>query len=128
MNVRDSLLEKFFRPLAGMVSTMKEYAIFIACFSPPYGDCTDDIAEVEQLAQLSPPYGDCTGCVLLLRTKQELSPPYGDCTLNISQNTAKLKSWMARKYSLYYNDVFFALKRTDTNSFGLPCARGSFMI
>lgn len=39
---------------------MKEYAIFIACFSPPYGDCTDDIAEVEQLAQLSPPYGDCT--------------------------------------------------------------------
>ena len=77
-------------------------------FSPPYGDCTDDIAEVEQLAQLS--------------------PPYGDCTLNISQNTAKLKSWMARKYSLYYNDVFFALKRTDTNSFGLPCARGSFMI
>lgn len=63
---------------------MKEYAIFIACFSPPYGDCTDDIAEVEQLAQLS--------------------PPYGDCTLNISQNTAKLKSWMARKYSLYYND------------------------
>lgn len=40
---------------------MKEYAIFIACFSPPYGDCTDDIAEVEQLAQLSPPYGDCTG-------------------------------------------------------------------
>ena len=107
---------------------MKEYAIFIACFSPPYGDCTDDIAEVEQLAQLSPPYGDCTGCVLLLRTKQELSPPYGDCTLNISQNTAKLKSWMARKYSLYYNDVFFALKRTDTNSFGLPCARGSFMI
>lgn len=81
MNVRDSLLEKFFRPLAGMVSTMKEYAIFIACFSPPYGDCTDDIAEVEQLAQLS--------------------PPYGDCTLNISQNTAKLKSRMARKYSLY---------------------------
>ena len=32
-------------------------------------------------------------------------PPYGDCTLNISQNTAKLKSRMARKYSLYYNDV-----------------------
>lgn len=33
------------------------------------------------------------------------SPPYGDGTLNISQNTAKLKSRMARKYSLYYNDV-----------------------
>lgn len=33
------------------------------------------------------------------------SPPYGDCILNISQNTAKLKSRMARKYSLYYNDV-----------------------
>lgn len=25
----------------------------------------------------------------------QLSPPYGDCTLNISQNTAKLKSRMA---------------------------------
>ena len=124
MNVRDSLLEKFFRPLAGMVSTMKEYAIFIACFSPPYGDCTDDIAEVEQLAQLSPPYGDCTitscpgrfgrqlsppygDCTMIIVSVGKthgLSPPYGDCTLNISQNTAKLKSWMARKYSLYYND------------------------
>ena len=35
----------------------------------------------------------------------QLSPPYGDCTLNISQNTAKLKGRMARKYLLYYNDV-----------------------
>lgn len=83
---------------------MKEYAIFIACFSPPYGDCTDDIAEVEQLAQLSPPYGDCTMIIVSVGKTHGLSPPYGDCTLNISQNTAKLKSWMARKYSLYYND------------------------
>ena len=83
---------------------MKEYAIFIACFSPPYGDCTDDIAEVEQLAQLSPPYGDCTMSLNENSFLKRLSPPYGDCTLNISQNTAKLKSWMARKYSLYYND------------------------
>ena len=80
---------------------MKEYAIFIACFSPPYGDCTDDIAEVEQLAQLSPPYGDCTGETASQKPPGRLSPPYGDCTLNISQNTAKLKSRMARKYSLY---------------------------
>ena len=33
------------------------------------------------------------------------SPPYGDGTINISQNTEKLKSRMAGKYSLYYNDV-----------------------
>ena len=64
---------------------MKEYAIFIACFSPPYGDCTDIIKQCYEMKQLS--------------------PPYGECTLNISQNTAKLKSRMARKYSLYYNDV-----------------------
>ena len=34
------------------------------------------------------------------------SSPYGDDILNISQNTAKLKSRMTRKYSLYYNDAF----------------------
>mgnify|MGYP000051898394 CR=1 FL=1 len=44
--------------------------------------------------------------MLCLKTiNKGFSPPYGDCTLNISQNTAKLKSRMARKYSLYYNDV-----------------------
>lgn len=78
--------------------------------------------------KFSPPYGDGTYTPNGNKLPLLFSPPYGDCTLNISQNTAKLKSWMARKYSLYYNDVFFALKRTDTNSFGLPCARGSFMI
>ena len=85
MNVRDSLLEKFFRLLAGMVSTMKEYAIFIACFSPPYGDCT----AIENAIPM----------------EWVFSPPCGDSTLNISQNTAKLKGRMARKHSLYYNDV-----------------------
>lgn len=108
VNAQEKYYLSRFRPLTGMVLSSRIYKRSPVQFSPPYGDCTDDIAEVEQLAQLS--------------------PPYGDCTLNISQNTAKLKSWMARKYSLYYNDVFFALKRTDTNSFGLPCARGSFMI
>ena len=97
-------------------------------FSPPYGDCTDLHKLVEIIGAFSPPYGDCTDDIAEVEQLAQLSPPYGDCTLNISQNTAKLKSWMARKYSLYYNDVFFALKRTDTNSFGLPCARGSFMI
>ena len=53
----------------------------------------------------SPPYGDGT---VIPQSNQNVflfSPPYGDGTLNISQNTAKLKSRMARKYSLYYNDV-----------------------
>lgn len=185
MNVRDSLLEKFFRPLAGMVSTMKEYAIFIACFSPPYGDSTElvqhesvrsvvfaplwglyrSVARQLQgyfviapygdgtmlsiidkaypvfsspygdcirmttpkypVMELSPPYGDCTSKEQIIITPEVFSPPYGDCTaienaipmewvfsppcgdstLNISQNTAKLKGRMARKHSLYYNDV-----------------------
>ena len=53
----------------------------------------------------SPPYGDGTEAIAGIRTAERFSPPYGDGTLNISQNTAKLKSRMARKYSLYYNDV-----------------------
>ena len=57
----------------------------IEMFSPPYGDGTEEDMTPDEFA--------------------EFSPPYGNCTLNISQNTAKLKSWMARKYSLYYNDV-----------------------
>lgn len=54
-------------------------------FSPPYGECTEQDERKTALAMFS--------------------PPYGDCTLNISQNTAKLKSRMAGKYSLYCNDV-----------------------
>ena len=55
--------------------------------------------------EFSPPYGDCTVDEIEVFRNGMFSPPYGDCTLNISQNTAKLKSRMARKYSLYYNDV-----------------------
>lgn len=54
-------------------------------------------------------YRPLTGIVRMQKRLRSLRscyrPPYGDCTLNISQNTAKLKSRMARKYSLYYNDV-----------------------
>lgn len=53
----------------------------------------------------SPPYGDGTFIAKMFYDAMRFSPPYGDGTLNISQNTAKLKSRMARKYSLYYNDV-----------------------
>lgn len=53
----------------------------------------------------SPPYGDCTARLDAALVIEGFSPPYGDCTLNISQNTAKLKSRMAGKYSLYCNDV-----------------------
>ena len=94
-------------------------------FLPPYGDCirmTTPKYPVMELSSpygdgilssrfagcfyaFSPPYGDCTSRGRYYANEFELSPPYGDCTLNISQNTAKLKSRMARKYSLYYNDV-----------------------
>lgn len=60
----------------------------------------------DEFAEFSPPCGDRTFVDELAEVKTKFSPPYGDCTLNISQNTAKLKSRMARKYSLYYNDVF----------------------
>lgn len=70
-------------------------------FSPPYGDSTMDKMTIYESARLSPPYGDCTINDLSRRSGVSLSPPCGDGILNISQNTAKLKSWMARKYSLY---------------------------
>ena len=97
-------------------------------FSSPCGDCTLFDKDTKKLELFSPPYGDCTTMKKKTMKKIAFSPPYGDCTLNISQNTAKLKSRMARKYSLYCNDVLFALKRTVINSFSLPCARGSFMV
>lgn len=56
-------------------------------------------------SKFSSPYGDCTYVKEWGNCKELFSPPYGDCTLNISQNTAKLKSRMAGKCSLYYNDV-----------------------
>lgn len=74
-------------------------------FSPPYGDCTARLDAALVIEGFSPPYGDCTRAFDDNCNSCMFSPPYGDCTLNISQNTAKLKSRMARKYSLYYNDV-----------------------
>ena len=74
-------------------------------FSPPYGDGTSLLPSHFALRLFSPPYGDGTETGHYILMESLFSPPYGDCTLNISQNTAKLKSRMARKYSLYYNDV-----------------------
>ena len=73
--------------------------------SPPYGDCTYLGEYASEQISFSPPYGDCTKTSGKSAWRATFSPPYGDCILNISQNTAKLKSRMARKYSLYYNDV-----------------------
>lgn len=70
---------------------------------PPCGDGIEWKLKYIAAFKLSPPYGDCT--TTAFDEVLEFSPPYGDCTLNISQNTAKLKSRMARKYSLYCNDV-----------------------
>ena len=75
-------------------------------FSPPYGDGTKISAFLLEAVQFSLPYGDCTDKRRKCYEVHLFSPPCGDRTLNISQNTAKLKSRMARKYSLYYNDVF----------------------
>lgn len=74
-------------------------------FSPPYGECTARLDAALVIEGFSPPYGDCTRAFDDNCNSCMFSPPYGDCTLNISQNTAKLKSRMAGKYSLYCNDV-----------------------
>ena len=76
-----------------------------ASLSPPSGDCTTQSSNALIAKSFSPPYGDGTGTLDFWHYADKFSSPYGDCTLNISQNTAKLKSRMARKYSLYYNDV-----------------------
>lgn len=70
-------------------------------FSPPYGDGINDVIALANAGLLSPPYGDGIEIMVYLSGYMELSPPYEDAILNISQNTAKLKSRMARKYSLY---------------------------
>lgn len=74
-------------------------------FSPPYGDCTSSSLIMDGILLFSSPYGDCTRRERELKKMIKFSPPCGDRTLNISQNTAKLKSRVARKYSLYHNDV-----------------------
>lgn len=98
--------------------------------SPPYGDCTEAWHDSYKAILLSLPHGDDTMDFYYWGIVNLFSPPYGDgiywdmsngniymfsppcgeCTLNISQNTAKLKSRMARKYSLYCNDVFLRCK------------------
>lgn len=70
-------------------------------FSPPYGDGIESYACAEAEFTFSPPYGDYTKSRENLSKEVVFSPPYGEGILNISQNTAKLKSRMARKYSLY---------------------------
>lgn len=74
-------------------------------FSPPYGDSIIYLLTNPHTNMFSPPCGDCTAKDVKDANADMFSPPYGDCTINISQNTAKLKSRMARKYSLCYNDV-----------------------
>ncbi len=84
---------------------MPMYSVPGLMFSPPYGDGTFIAKMFYDAMRFSPPYGDGTSTKKFLKSSAVFSPPYGDGTLNISQNTAKLKSRMARKYSLYYNDV-----------------------
>lgn len=74
-----------YRPLTGIVRMQKRLRSLRSCYRPLTGIVPIDIGPI---------HGELG-----------YRPPYGDCTLNISQNTAKLKSRMARKYSLYYNDV-----------------------
>ena len=84
---------------------MPMYSVPGLMFSPPYGDGTFIAKMFYDAMRFSPPYGDGTALSVSSFAGITFSPPYGDGTLNISQNTAKLKSRMARKYSLYYNDV-----------------------
>lgn len=73
------------RPLTGMVFTRSWTTVTVICFRP----LTGMVFRPQDIYTIA----------------NRFSPPYGDGILNISQNTAKLKSRMARKYSLYYNDV-----------------------
>lgn len=84
---------------------MKMNDLTVLQFSPPYGDSIIYLLTNPHTNMFSPPYGDGIQYFNLVNMWVAFSPPYGDCTLNISQNTAKLKSRMARKYSLYYNDA-----------------------
>ena len=93
-----------FSPPCGDCTQMQVVMIPSRKFPPPYGDCTFSCILFFFCFLFSPPYGDCTA-IYTEALEEAFSPPCGDCTLNISQNTAKLKSRMARKYSLYYNDV-----------------------
>ena len=120
-----------FSPPYGDCTGLHNYIFGKYQLSPPYGDCTQKqrYRRIKQwvIAPLRGLYGCKKGCVRCAVVIAPLTgivpidigpihgelgyrPPYGDCTLNISQNTAKLKSRMARKYSLYYNDVLLRWK------------------
>lgn len=103
MNVKN--MEVGLSPPYGDCTDIDEQLVRDMGFSPPYGDCTKSCWKKLSLDEFSPPYGDCTKYKVGQKVRIRFSPPCGDCTLNISQNTAKLKSRMARKYSLYYNNV-----------------------
>lgn len=94
-----------FSPPYGDGTKISAFLLEAVQFSLPYGDCTDKRRKCYEVHLFSPPCGDGTEEDMTPDEFAEFSPPYGDCTLNISQNTAKLKSRMARKYSLYYNNV-----------------------
>ena len=93
-----------FRPLTGMVSTSFSHGYGLQVSAPLRG-WYRLLSRMAMDCKFPPPYGDCTAEYMVLDGRKAFSPPYGDGILNISQNTAKLKSRMAGKYSLYYNDV-----------------------
>ena len=97
--------QTMFSPPCGDCTYKGYIQLAIRRLSPPYGDCTEVSNMTYEQTMFSPPYGDCTARLDAALVIEGFSPPYGDCTLNISQNTAKLKSRMAGKYSLYCNDV-----------------------
>lgn len=96
-------------------------------FSPPYGDSIFDEPDVAFYPEFSPPYGDGMKNVKTTELATLFSPPCGDCTLNISQNTAKLKS--QRLENVHFIAMMcFCVEKTAINSFSLPCAQGGFMV
>ena len=104
-NVKTTELATLFSPPCGDCTLCTKFYHAPAEFSPPCGDGTEEDMTPDEFAEFSPPYGDGITFPVLRVCSLLFSPPYGDGILNISQNTAKLKSRMARKYSLYYNDV-----------------------
>lgn len=99
MNVKN--MEVGFSPPYGDDMNFRILPHLLDLFSPPYGDGIESYACAEEEFTFSPPYGDGMRIVHLIEYEWMFSPPYGDGILNISQNIAKLKSRMARKYSLY---------------------------
>ena len=106
------LMRSFLSPYGDKLQSIVKLASAIARYalSSPCGDSTGNRLICRAFNGFSPPYGDGTEDNYFNSPVCRFSPPCGECTLNISQNTAKLKSRMARKYSLYCNDVFLRCK------------------